>query len=178
VQGRPLGDAEDIAAVLRGRTDRWIAASAGRRNPASNLIAGIIPAALGISDPDMQRALSERQTAMEYRARSLAERAVQAHQPWTIKLGQPPTDPLRHQAWLREVATVAAYRDRWNASGRAVFPGGGAAGSIERLGHYKRAKAAADRALEISRNSGNVTTSAQTPTELAQRIEPQNGAEL
>jgi hypothetical protein len=178
VQGRGLGDAEDIAAVLHGRTDRWIAASGGRRHPASNLIAGIIPAALGISDPDMRRALTARQAAMEDRARSLVERALEARVPWTVKLGQPPTDPLRHHAWLREVATVAAYRDRWNATGRAVLPGGENVGSIERLGHYKRAKAAAERALEISQYDGNVTTSAHTPTELARRIEPQNGAEL
>jgi conjugative relaxase-like TrwC/TraI family protein len=178
VQGRPLGDAEDIAAVLHGRTDRWIAASGGRRQAASNLIAGIIPAALGISDPDMHRALTERQAAMELRARTLAERAVQTVEPWAVKLGQPPTDPLRHQAWLREVATVAAYRDRWNATGRAVLPGGETDGSIERLGHYKRAKAAAERALAVALNDGNVSPTAHTPTELAHLIEPQNGVDL
>jgi hypothetical protein len=178
VQGRPLGDAEDIASVLHGRTDRWIAASGGRRHAASNLIAGIIPAALGISDPDMYRALTERQAAMENRARTLAERAIQARASWAVKLGEPPTDPLRHQAWFREVATVAAYRDGWNATGRAVLPGGETAGSIERLGHYKRAKAAAARAREISRNDGNVSTPAHTPTEMAQHIKPRNGVDL
>jgi conjugative relaxase-like TrwC/TraI family protein len=177
VQGRPLDDAEDIASVLHGRTDRWIAASGGRRHAASNLIAGI-PAALGISDPDMGQALTDRQAAMEHRARTLAERALEAREPWVVKLGHPPTDRLRHQAWLREVATVAAYRDRWNATSRAVLPGGENASSIERLGHYKRAKAAAEHALALSRNDGNVTTQAHTPTELAQHIERQNGAGL
>jgi hypothetical protein len=178
VQGRPLTDAEDIASVLHGRTDRWIAASGGRRQATSNLIAGIIPAARGISDADMHRALTERHTAMEHRARILAERAVQAHEPWVVKLGQPPTDPLRHQTWLREVATVAAYRDRWNATGRAVLPGGENAGSIERLGHYKRAKAAAERALALSRNDESVTPPVHTPTEMVRHIEPQNGVDL
>jgi conjugative relaxase-like TrwC/TraI family protein len=178
VGGRPLTDAEDIASILHGRTDRWIAASGGRRHAASNLIAGIIPAALGISDPDMHRALTERQTAMEHRARTLAERAIQAHEPWAVKLGQPPTDPLHRQAWLREVATVAAYRDRWNATGRAVLPGGETAGSIERLGHYKRAKKAADRALAVSRHDGNVGPPAHIQAAMARQIEPQNGVEL
>jgi conjugative relaxase-like TrwC/TraI family protein len=178
VQGRPLTDAADIASVLHGRTDRWIAASGGRRRAATNLIAGIIPAALGISDPDLHRALAERQNAMEHRARTVAERAIQAREPWAVKLGQPPSDPLRHQAWLREVATVAAYRDRWNATGRAVLPGGKTAGSIERVGHYKRAKAAAERALHLSQNDGNVSPPAHTPTEMAPHIEPQNGVDL
>jgi conjugative relaxase-like TrwC/TraI family protein len=178
VRGRALGDAEDIASVLHGRTDRWIAASGGRRQAASNLIAGMIPAALGISDPDMHRALTQRQEAMEHRARTLAERAVQAREPWAVKIGRPPADPLRRQAWLREVATVAAYRDRWNATGRTVLPGGETAGSIERLGHYKRAKAAAERALAISRNVGNVSTQAHTQPEIAQHIELQSGADL
>jgi len=178
VQGRGFTDAEDIASILHERTDRWIAVSGGRRQSASNLIAGLIPAALGISDPDMHRALTERQTAMEHRARTLAERAIHAGEPWVAKLGQPPTDPLRHQAWLREVATVAAYRDRWNATGRAVLPGGETAGSIERLGHYKRAKAAAAHALALSRNDGNVTPPAHTPTEMVRHVEPQNGVDL
>jgi len=178
VQGRTLIDTEDIASVLHGRTERWIAASGGRRHAASDLIAGIIPAALGISDPDMQQALTERQAAMEHRARTLAERALEEREPWAVKLGQRPTNPLHHEAWLREVATVAAYRDRWNATGRAVLPGGENAGSIERLGHYKRAKAAAERALALSRNAGNVSPPAHTPTELTPHIEPQNGVDL
>jgi conjugative relaxase-like TrwC/TraI family protein len=178
VQGRPLHDVDGIASVLHERTSRWIAASGGRRHAASNLIAGIIPAALGINDPDMQCALTERQAAMEHRACTLAECAIEMREPWAVKLGQPPTDRLRHRAWLREVATVAAYRDRWNAAGRAVLPGGETTGSIERLGHYKRAKAAAERALTLARNDGNVSPPAHTPNELTQHIEPQNGAEL
>ena len=46
------------------------------------------------------------------RARTLAETAVASQQPWTVALGQFPTDPARREAWLRLATTVAAYRDR------------------------------------------------------------------
>jgi hypothetical protein len=70
VTGRPLGEGEDPAQVLRGRVEAWASAGGLVRRPASGaLIAGIIPVALGVSDPDMARALDERAEAMEARAR-------------------------------------------------------------------------------------------------------------
>ena len=33
---------------------------------------------------------------------------------WVQRLGSPPSDPARRARWLREVSTVAAYRDRWH----------------------------------------------------------------
>jgi hypothetical protein len=153
VSVRSLNGAEDVASVLHGRVDRWIkAASQTRWSSASNLIAGLIPAALNITDPDMRRALDERADAMERRARMLAEKAVRRGEPWARKLGTPPTDPPRREAWIRELATIAAYRDRSNATGRSIIPGKDA-GSIERLGHARRAQAAVDRALAMTRNN-------------------------
>jgi hypothetical protein len=40
--------------------DRWATEAGSRRQGATNFIAGLIPRATGISDPDMARALTER----------------------------------------------------------------------------------------------------------------------
>ena len=68
VARRSLTDAVDVAAVLHGRVHRWIQAASGRRRGADHLIAGLIPRVRGVNDPDMARALTEREHAMERRA--------------------------------------------------------------------------------------------------------------
>ena len=65
VAGRSLADAADVAAVLHGRVERWTQAASGRNRRADNLIAGLIPRAQGVSDPEMAQALAERDQAME-----------------------------------------------------------------------------------------------------------------
>ena len=77
VAARPLDDAEDPAAVLRDRVDRWAQAAGSTRRAGTNLIAGLIPRAVGVTDPDMARALEERDEAMQRRARALAEQAIE-----------------------------------------------------------------------------------------------------
>ena len=113
VAARPLTDAGDPAAVLHSRVDRWVSTAASKRQAATNLIAGLIPRADGVTDPDMARALHERDQAMEHRARHLATQALERGQVWVLRLGSPPPDPTLREAWAREVSTVAAYRDRW-----------------------------------------------------------------
>ena len=117
VAGRTLADAEDVAAVLHHRVHRWTTAAAGRRRARDNLIAGPIPRAQGATDPELATALAERDQAMEDRARTLAAQAVETRRLWVDALGGPPTDPARWERWLREVSTVAAYRDRWHVTG-------------------------------------------------------------
>jgi hypothetical protein len=117
VAGRSLADAADVASVLHGRVDRWTHAAGGKRRPTAHLIAGLIPRVEGVSDPDMARALSERDHAMEQRARSLAEAAIAAGHLWLRPFGSPPNAPGKRERWLREVSTVAAYRDRWHIEG-------------------------------------------------------------
>jgi hypothetical protein len=118
VAGRSLADAADVASVLHGRVDRWTQASSGRRRQTGHLIAGLIPRVQGVSDPDMARALSERDDAMEQRARSLAQEAIAAGHAWLRPLGSPPSAPSQRERWVREVSTVAAYRDRWHIEGQ------------------------------------------------------------
>jgi conjugative relaxase-like TrwC/TraI family protein len=151
VAARPLVDAEDAAAVMHARVDRWMAAAGSKRQAATNLIAGLIPRAAGVADPDMARALDERDQAMERRARELAGQAIERRQVWVRRLGTPPLDPATREAWTRAVSTVAAYRDRWNI-GNDHRPLGAEAAvkTIEAIGHRKRAQAAVERALRLA----------------------------
>jgi hypothetical protein len=54
---------------------------------------------------------------MEQRALSLAEEAITARQSWVRPLGATPRGPAQRERWLREVSTVASYRDRWHIEG-------------------------------------------------------------
>ena len=89
VAGRSLADAADVAAVLHGRVERWTQAASGRNRRADNLIAGLIPRAQGVSDPEMAQALAERDQAMEERARTLAEQAVETGDSWAAATSAP-----------------------------------------------------------------------------------------
>ncbi|MST33151.1 relaxase domain-containing protein [Acidimicrobiaceae bacterium USS-CC1] len=57
-----LDDAEDIAAVLHHRVERRLAATTG---DAAGSLAGVVPRAIGVSDADVQRALRERERAID-----------------------------------------------------------------------------------------------------------------
>ena len=142
VAGRSLADAADVAAVLHGRMERWTQVAAGRSRRADNLIAGLIPRAQGVNDPEMARALAERDQAMEGRARTLADRAVETGESWVQRLGTPPAATGRRERWIREVSTVAAYRDRWHISGQSALGKQGDVSSIEQTGQRQRALAA------------------------------------
>jgi len=160
VAARPLSDADDPAAVLHGRVDRWMTAAGSRRQAASNLIAGLIPRAVGVTDSDMVRALDGRGQAMQRRAAELAAQAVERGQVWTRRLGFPPADPTARETWMQAVSTVAAYRDRWGIGNdhRPLGPEG-AAKTIEAIGHRRRAQAAVERALQVA---GPATAAADT----------------
>jgi len=151
VAARPLTGADDPAAVLHGRVDRWVTAAGSRRQTASNLIAGLVPRAAGVTDPDMACALDDRDQAMQRRAADLATHAVERRQVWTRRLGSPPADTAAREAWMEAVSTVAAYRDRWGIGNddRPLGPEA-AAKTIEALGHRRRAQAAVERALQVA----------------------------
>jgi len=177
VVARPLTDADDPAAVLHGRVDRWAAAAGSRRQAATNLIAGLIPRAADVTDPDMARALYDRDQAMQRRAAELAAQAVERGQVWVRRLGSPPADPGAREGWMQAVSTVAAYRDRWGIGNdhRPLGPGS-AAKTIEALAHRRRAQAAVERALQLAGEAtmtpagavttGGVDTSRETGVEL------------
>ena len=155
VHARKFDDATDPAAVLHGRVQRWAAAAASKRRGAADLVAGLLPRAAGVADPDMARALAERDQAMCQRARELAEEAVRSNQPWALQLGPPPTEPVARAHWAEAVTTVAAYRDRWGVT-TDDQPLGLQSGAItvEQARQRRLAQAAVERALRLSRQAG------------------------
>jgi conjugative relaxase-like TrwC/TraI family protein len=150
VQARSLADAADVAAVLHGRVERWSGAARSRRRGNGDFIAGLVPRARGVSDPELAWALAERDDAMESRARTLAEQAIEARGSWVQRLGNPPADPLRLERWIRQVSTVAAYRDRWHVTGEQILGASGDVASTEQRDQRRRAHAAAERARAIA----------------------------
>jgi conjugative relaxase-like TrwC/TraI family protein len=156
VAGKSLGDAADIASVLHSRIDRWTKAAGGRRRHSEVLIAGLVPRAQGVTDPDMVQALAERDQAMEARALSLAEEAIAAHHSWVRPLGIPPNDSVRRERWTREVATIAAYRDRWNIEGQRPLGTVPNQKNLEETAQYQQALTAVQRATAIAAPADNV----------------------
>jgi hypothetical protein len=150
VAGKTVADAADVASVLHSRVHRWANAAGGRRRHTGQLIAGLIPRAQGVTDPDMARALAERDQAMEQRALSLAEEAMAARHSWVRPLGAPPSEPAHQERWLREVSTVAADRDRWHIEAQRPLGAAPDREDLEQTAQRKRALAAGERAKAMS----------------------------
>jgi conjugative relaxase-like TrwC/TraI family protein len=153
VAGRSLADAGDEAAVLHGRVDRWVQATGRRRRLAQNLIAGLLPKAQGVTDPDTAKALADREVAMEERARALAEQAIEDSVDWVLRLGPVPQNPAARARWRREISTVAAYRDRWHITDNDKIEAKGHVVSAEQMSQHTRAMAATERAEAICHNA-------------------------
>ena len=145
-----LGDAEDPASVMHARVDRWVQAAGSKGQAPSNLIAGLIPRTVGVTDPDMAQALDERDQAMERRARELAVHAIERGQVWVHRLGLPPSDSEATEQWIEALSTVAAYRDGWSI-GNDHLPLGSdtAISTIAAVAHRRRAQAALERAIRL-----------------------------
>lgn len=113
VSNRSLDGADDIASVLHYRVNQAISKQLGRTRHRPQLIVGLIPRVEGILDDDTRQALQERHDLIERRAAALAETALAGSAPWT-RLLNPPGDVGAYQLWIRQVVTVAAYRDRYH----------------------------------------------------------------
>lgn len=108
---KPLNEAHP-AADLAGRVAKARkahTAAGGQRR----LIAGLIPAAPPAADPDIARALDEREKLITARASAVLHQALTENQPWTKDLGPVPADARVRAQWLEAARTVAAYRDRY-----------------------------------------------------------------
>jgi hypothetical protein len=150
VEGRSLASADDVAAVLHHRVDRWIQASGQERRVAADRIVGLFPKLSWVRDPDMARALDERQVLLEQRAREVATMALENRQPWATQLGSPPPEPARRELWLRRLDTVAAYRERWGIADRTIL-GTRMPISLEQEAQRRLAQSAVEAALSITR---------------------------
>ena len=113
VTGRTFGDADDVASVLHYRIDRYVT-GVGYPSPlASELVAGIFPRPGGITDSDVAFALDDRADAIEKRAHELAIIAIEHGDAWVQAFGDAPGTAELYERWVLEVATGAAYIDRW-----------------------------------------------------------------
>jgi len=156
VARRSLDGAVDAAAVLQHRVE--IVAKqppGGRRRKTPALIAGLIPEAQGDMTPEMRTALDERRELIETRAHELAERAVAEQAPWLHKLGRPPIDVRERRRWLQHVATVAAYRDRYDVSTPSML--GPQPQTEAQRNDAGRARSAASRAFDLASRGSEPT---------------------
>jgi hypothetical protein len=65
VADRPLVGVDDVAAVLHHRVETWMATATSRSSYGAEMVGGLIRRAVGVADPDLARALVERERAME-----------------------------------------------------------------------------------------------------------------
>ncbi|MTB73124.1 relaxase domain-containing protein [Arsenicicoccus sp. MKL-02] len=126
-----LGDADDVAAVLRHRL-RLATTDAGSRQSRrpARLIAGLIPEPIGPMAPDVRKAIDERKVLIEQRAKTLADTAIRRRESWIQQIGDPPA--VDRADWMRNVVTIAAYRDRYGITSRDPL-GGQAVDDNQRL---------------------------------------------
>lgn len=153
IASRGLADAHDVGAVLISRLHHATAQPmrTGRRRAQPNLIVGLIPAATGAMTTDHRQALDERRALIEARATALAERAIQARDPWIAAVGPPPQGADGSRAWHDAVRVVAAYRDRYDITG--AHPFGTAPESVTQRADRAHAAAALRRAQELARKT-------------------------
>jgi len=150
VARRSLSDADDIGAVMLHRLSLATSSAArGTRRP-PRLIAGLIPEAVGAMSEEMRSALHQRRDLIEARSVHLAQAAVAAGDPWVHRLGGRPIHGPCQARWIREVATVAAYRDRYLIDSRLPL-GDRPTSDAQRL-DAARANAALRRARPLSDN--------------------------
>lgn len=107
---KPLNEAHPAADLANRVAKARKAHTAGGQR---RLIAGLIPAAPQSADPDIQRALDEREKLITARASAVLHQALTENQPWTKDLGPVPADARVRAQWLEAARTVAAYRDRY-----------------------------------------------------------------
>lgn len=155
VGARGFADADDIASVLHHRLARATArpAGSGRTRRSPRLIAGLIPYASGVTDPEMHHALTEREELIEHRASAVLDRDLDEGEPWTAALGNKPADARVAQRWRQAGRVVAAYRDRYQITDDT--PLGRDAGSDAQKLDAARANAALTRAQQLGRHTQN-----------------------
>ena len=91
-----------------------------------------------------------------------------------LRLGIPPATPAHRERWLREVSTVAAYRDRWHISAQSPLDKRGCVISTDQTGQRQRAQAAVIRAMAL----GGTGAEQQTFPVPEAAVEVRRGVEL
>jgi conjugative relaxase-like TrwC/TraI family protein len=177
VRRRTLANADDLASALHHRVDSWLQqAPSGAEE---NLIAGLFPRAYRVTDTDTERALTERDDAIEHRAIDLVVQAIIDRRGWAMQLGQPSDDPARRADWLTAATTIAAYRERWGIEADPRPLGSPkTVTSMEQYVQHKRALAALQRAIDLSRGPRPGISDPLAPVTRAAQPEPRRGIAL
>lgn len=157
---RPIGPEKEAAAVLRARLHRW-EGTVGARCPQARTVAGVVSRAQGITDPNMARAIRDRENAIATRALSLAEAALDRKAAWTHHLGPAPEDPRLRGEFIERVAVIAAYRERWCVYGQTPLDAP-AVCSPERMAHHNRARRACIEATSLADATPDAASSPET----------------
>lgn len=133
-----LDDVDDLGSLLRYRmqkvTSRFTPSTRRRQ-----LIAGIVPKASGHMDPEMQRALIEREKLITERAVALAHQAAGEGNSWAARALPSSADEISGD-FLERLTVVAAYRDRYGVTG--PDPLGAIPDADAQRVDYERARAA------------------------------------
>ena len=112
---RSISDAQDVAATLTHRIDRYVTAMGYPYLTDDQLVTGLFPRASGVTDSDVLAALSDRARAVEDRARYLATAAIERGDAWIRDFGPVPEDVERYADWFSDVCEGAAYLECWGA---------------------------------------------------------------
>ena len=86
VAERTLVGVDDVAAVLHHRVEMWVTATGSKSPDDADMVAGLIPRAVGVTDPDLARALVEREQAMGQRVREPVAPHQARHQRLTPRI--------------------------------------------------------------------------------------------
>lgn len=169
---QPIPDDADPVRVLAARVARWTdhametAPSVVRRQ--RRLIAGLVPAADGVTDPEMQRALTEREMLLEERAAHIAARAISERAAWLRTLGPEPATEVEQAQWRLCVAVIAAYRERHDITDTAS-PVGEPGYSWTQRHDYRLATSA----VQAAQQAAGVLNESTARQEAAQQRTPQ-----
>lgn len=104
-----LEEVDDLGSLIRWRIQRLTDRLLPSPRHAAGLIAGLVPRAAGITDPEMRQALEEREHLIEERVASRVHAALEQNEPWLSGIGGDPDDAEAASS----LAVVVAYRDRW-----------------------------------------------------------------
>ena len=104
------GAGDDLAAVLNDRVTRWLEAM-GPAGDQPALVAGLVPAARSVTDPELARTLGDIEELISARTHALVTNLLHRPPAWAIRLGPPPRDNAARRGWLDAMAVVAGYRD-------------------------------------------------------------------
>jgi hypothetical protein len=138
--GRPLDDAENLAALYYWRLERQLGQRQPEREPAGP---GWLERTPDIPGPvgDYARA---RAAAQDTRRDELGQEAVADPPEWALRtLGPVPADPIDRADWERRAGLVAAYRERYHQDAPGTIIGPAPAAGLADQAHEWRAAAEA-----------------------------------